>query len=182
MKTFIVVPEGLAQDNEGRYFVSDHYAAALDLVLSIAELKDRIFLAPANSFGAHQEEDYFGRDYLVSKQCPAEIVLIERGIQRKVYLDTLDNASYLKKHLKLQGNWPLEPVTLICNKPHRLRSWLMFRLCGFSIASILTSVAVTRTGRTMVKRLWFYDLPYVQYFYEVAAIIYDCCRFIFLHE
>src|SRR6187200_1099552 len=108
MKTFIVVPEGLALDNEGRYFVSDHYAAALDLVLSKAEHTDRIFLAPANSFGAHQEEDYFGRDYLVSKQCPADILLIDRGIPRKLYLDTLDNASYLKKHLKQQGNWPLK--------------------------------------------------------------------------
>ena len=182
MKTFIVVPEGLAQDNEGRYFVSDHYAAALDLVLSIAELKDRIFLAPANSFGAHQEEDYFGRDYLLSKQCTSQMELIHRDIHRPKYLDTLDNASFLRRDLRQRGLWPVGPVILVCNRPHKLRSWLMFRICGYSIISVITSKATHRTGRKMVKRLWFYDLPYVQYFYEAAAIIYDCCRFIFLNE
>ena len=179
MRTFVVVPEGLALDDQGNYHVSDHYAAALDLVSAKAKAEDKIFLAPANSFGAHQEEDYFGRDYLLNSQCLAKLELINRDIQRKEYLDTLDNALYLRKYLQQQGNWPYGSMILVCNKPHKLRSWLMFSFCGYRIEKVWVSKAAHRTGRKMVKRLWFYDLPYVQYFYEAGAIVYDCFRLIF---
>ena len=111
MKTFVVVPEGLAQDDEGRYYVSDHYAAVLDLVLNTAVREDRILLAPANSFGAHQEEDYFGRDYLLSKQCKSQVELIDRDIHRPTYLDTLDNASFLRRDLKQRVSGPSDPLS-----------------------------------------------------------------------
>jgi len=179
MKTFIVIPEGLATDTEGYFFVSDYYAAALDLVNLECNEEDHIFLAPANSFGAKQEEEYFGRDYLIARKCNAEIELIDRDFQRDAYLDTLDNAMYLKAHLKKHGKWPLDPVILICNKPHKFRGWIMFKLCGYSINKVLVSRPVNRTGRLMVKRLWFYDVGFVQYFYETAAIVHNIIKFVY---
>jgi uncharacterized SAM-binding protein YcdF (DUF218 family) len=182
MKQFIVVPEGLAVDAEGNFHPSDHYMAALELAMALAEPGDRIYLAPANSFGAHQEEDHFAQDYLKGRNCKAEIRLISDDIRRDQYLDTLDNAVYLRRDLKQKGEWPMLPVTLICNRPHKLRSSLMFRLCGYNVVETVTSTATQRTGRKMVERLWFYDVPVVQYFYELAATVYNGCRFIFLKD
>jgi hypothetical protein len=182
MRLFIVVPEGLALDEQGNYYPSDHYMAALDLVMSLAKTEDRIYLAPANSFGAHQEEDHFGYDYLRERYCRSDIRLIDHDIERERYLDTLDNAVYLRKDLKRRGEWPLGPVTLVCNGPHKMRSSLMFRLCGFEVMETVTSKAVKRTGRKMVERLWFYDVPLVQYIYELAATVYNSCRYIFLKD
>lgn len=55
MNTFIVVPEGLAQDGDGNYYASDYYVAVLELALKNAGPGDTIFLAPVNSFGAKME-------------------------------------------------------------------------------------------------------------------------------
>ena len=182
MGTFIVVPEGLAVDNHGAYHASDHYLAALDLVREISGPLDTIYLAPANSFGAHQEEDLFARDYLRSRDCAAEVEVISHEIQRRGYLDTLDNADLLKQDLLRKGRWPLGPVTLVCNGPHRLRSSLMFRLCGYHVEVVRTSRAGQRSGNRMVGRLWFYEVPAVHYFYELFATAYGCLRFPFLKD
>lgn len=177
MRTFIVIPEGLATDSGGRFFVSDYYAAALDKVVLASNTNDQIFLAPANTFGAMYEEEYFGRDYLLEKQSKAEIELIDRDFQRGSYLDTLDNALYLRTHLIRKSKWPLEPVIIVCNKPHKLRVWIIFRLCGYKINKMIVSRPVSRSGRKMVKRLWFYDFIFVQYIYEVAAIFHNIFKF-----
>lgn len=182
MRNIIVVPEGLATDASGNYHISDHYRAALDLVMAISSPGDVIYLAPANAFGADREEDMFAMEYLRSRNCMASVEVISRDIVRKGYLDTLDNAVYLKKDLVRKGRWPLGPVALICNRPHRLRSRLMFRACGYDITEIHTSKASARSGNRMVERLWFYDLPWVQYFYELAATAYGCGRALFLKE
>ncbi|HWK04070.1 MAG TPA: hypothetical protein VNS58_10595 [Puia sp.] len=178
VKTYIVIPEGLSMDEAGRFYPSDYYIAALDKVRSMARDGDRIYLAPANTFGAHQAEDFFGRDYLKENHCPAGIGVIDETIPRTGYLDTLDNAVYLKKHLVNTGRWPLEEVILVCNRPHRWRGWCMFFLCGYRIERVLGSRPSGRTGRKMVERLWFYDFPAVQFVYELAAIAYDTIRWL----
>lgn len=43
MSTFIVVPEGLAQDGDGNYLVSDYYAAVLELALENAGGGDTMY-------------------------------------------------------------------------------------------------------------------------------------------
>lgn len=181
MRTFIVVPEGLAVDRRGAYHASDHYQAALDLAMELSSSSDTIYLAPANRFGAHQEEDLFGRDYLQSMNCAAQVELVSPEIPRRGYLDTLDNAHVLKMDLMQKGRWPLGGVTLVCNRPHALRSLLMFRLCGYQVRELRTSRAGQRSGTRMVSRLWFYDVPTVQYFYEIFATVYGCCRLPFLN-
>lgn len=176
-KRVIVVPEGLAVDAGGVFHPSDHYMAALDLAMEIAGREGEIFLAPANDFGAHQPEDHFGADYLLEKGCLCRVECIGSSMQRAGYLDTLDNAKYLKRHLRETGRWPLGEVTLVCNRPHRLRSALMFGKFGFEVTETRVSKALQRTGHRMVKRLWFYDVPVVQYFYEMAATVYNVARF-----
>lgn len=175
----VVVPEGLARDKEGRYYPSDYYMAALDLAMDCAGAEGEIYLAPANSFGAHQTEEYFGYDYLMSKGCRCRVWGLGSGVQGEGYLDTLDNAKYLKKYLQEKGWWPMGNITLVCNRPHRLRSVLMFRMFGFCIAEVHTSRPLQKTGHRMVKRLWFYDLPILQYFYELTATVYNVGRFYF---
>jgi hypothetical protein len=177
-RCYVVIPEGLSTDGEGKFHVSDYYMAALDIVDGMSRDQDRIWLAPANDFGADSTEDHFGVAYLREKGCRGIIGVIDDGILRRGYLDTLDNATYLRKHLRLSGNWPLGMIILVCNRPHVWRGWLMFRLCGYRIGKVIGSRPALRTGRKMVKRLWFYDVPGVQYIYETIAIVYDSFRFL----
>lgn len=177
VRKVVVVPEGLSIDQKGRFYASDYYMAALDLARELASDDGEIYLAPANDFGAHQPEDYFGRDYLMASGCKCRVECIGSSIQRKGYLDTLDNAKYLKQHLQETGQWPLGNITLVCNRPHQFRSELMFRKFGFSVVETRVSKVMQHSGRRMVRRLWFYDLPLVQYFYEIAATVFNLGRF-----
>ncbi len=177
VRKVVVVPEGLSTDREGRYYASDYYMAALDLARELAGNDGHIYLAPANNFGAHQPEDYFGRDYLFEAGCRCRVECVGSSMKRVGYLDTLDNAKYLKHHLQENGQWPVGDISLVCNRPHLFRSALMFRKFGFSIAETRVSTVKQRSGRRMVRRLWFYDLPVVQYFYEIAAMIFNLGRF-----
>jgi hypothetical protein len=177
VRKIVVVPEGLSTDQDGRYYASDYYMAALDLAKELAGDDGEIYLAPANTFGAHQPEDYFGRDYLLETGCSCRVECIGSSMKRVGYLDTLDNAKYLKHHLQETGQWPLGDISLVCNRPHLSRSALMFRKFGFSIAEVRVSTVMQHSGRRMVRRLWFYDLPMVQYFYEIAATMFNLGRF-----
>lgn len=73
VRKIVVVPEGLSTDQDGRYYASDYYMAALDLAKELAGDDGEIYLAPANTFGAHQPEDYFGRDYLLETGCSCRV-------------------------------------------------------------------------------------------------------------
>jgi hypothetical protein len=178
LRTFIVIPEGLSVDETGKFYPSDYYMAALDMAMSLSTEEDLIYLAPANTFGARQPEDLFGKDYLKANHCPGTICVIEETTSRTGYLDTLDNANYLKKWLAAAGRWPIGKVILICNRPHRWRSYLMFFFCGYRIERVLGSRPSSRTGRKMVGRLWFYDVPVIQWAYEMAAIAYDSIKWL----
>jgi len=177
VRKIVVVPEGLSTDQDGRYYASDYYMAALDLAKELAGDDGEIYLAPANTFGAHQPEDNFGRDYLLETGCSCRVECVGSSMKRVGYLDTLDNAKYLKHHLQETGQWPLGDISLVCNRPHLSRSALMFRKFGFSIAEVRVSTVMQHSGRRMVRRLWFYDLPMVQYFYEIAATMFNLGRF-----
>jgi hypothetical protein len=177
MKTWILVPEGLATDVQGNFAVSDYYKAVLDLFVQLRKPGDRAFLAPANSFGAARPEDHFGFQYLKERQVTDGVEIIGDDIPRVGYLDTLDNALLVKRHLTETGRWPLGAVTLVCNRPHKLRSAIMFKLIGFSVDRVLTTRPAVASGKRMVRRLWFYDYPIVQYIYEFFAFLYGCFRF-----
>jgi hypothetical protein len=178
VETYIVIPEGLSIDKEGRFYASDYYMATLDLVCRLCKEEDRVYLAPANTFGAHQPEDHFGSYYLRQHGCRADIGMIGDDIQRKGYLDTLDNAVYLKGYLQRIHQWPPGEVILVCNRPHAWRGYLVFRFCGYKIKKVAGSRPSVRSGRKMVRRLWFYDVPVIQYFYEIFAIVYNSMRFL----
>lgn len=177
MKTYIIVPEGLSTDSKGKYFASDFYIGVLDKLLEVCSPGDRVYLAPANNFGAHQPEDYFAYDYLIEKKCIIHPEVIDKAIMREDYLDTLDNAILLRKHLLMHDKWPLGPVTLICNKPHKWRSYLMFKFCGYNVQKVLTSRPSQKSERRMVRRLWFYDISLIQLIYEILAIFYNTLKF-----
>jgi uncharacterized SAM-binding protein YcdF (DUF218 family) len=176
VKIYIVVPEGLSIDEKGNYYASDYYMAALDKVRELGRQEDHIYLAPANTFGSHQPEDHFGKEYL--QQQGVRVELIADDIPRTGYLDTLDNAVYLRRYLQGRGCWPLGEVVLVCNKPHKWRSYLLFSLCGYRVRKVIVSRPVRRTGRKMVSRLWFYDVPFVQYIYEAVAIGYNTMKWL----
>lgn len=178
MKEYLVIPEGLSEDEDGRHYPSDFYIAALDEVSRRAENNDRIYLAPANYFSGDSPEDYHGMAYLKSIDCKGEIIVIGHRADPEKYLDTLDNAQYLERFLKERNQWPIGPVIMICNRPHKLRSLVVFKLCGYSIKEAIGTRPRKRSGSKMVRRLWFYDNLAVQYIYEAIAIVYDSFRFL----
>jgi hypothetical protein len=54
---------------------------------------------------------------------------------------------------------------------------MVFKLCGFKVQHVV-SCRPQKVKRKMVDRLWFYDYPIIQYLYEVAATLYNFCRWI----
>jgi len=177
MTAHIIVPEGLAfveEQGNKRCGLSDYFEAVLNRIVETVPSNELIFISPGNYFGCEfSEEDHAAR-YLLSQRSDLNVG-IPSNVRDRNYLDTFDNARLLRAWLQKQGLWPLGEVILYCNAPHSLRSWLMFRLCGFNINQV-TTCRPKKISRKIVSRLWFYDYLIVQLIYELLGTFYDSVR------
>lgn len=176
----IVVPEGLAYEVKFKNLqcsLSDYYQAVLDEVIKNASKDDIVYLAPGNYFGCDYAEEEYALTYLLERRPDFNILFPSVG-QERSYLDTFDNARFLRIWLESKLLWPLETIYLYCNSPHQWRSWLLFRLCGFKIDQIITS-RPQKVVKKIVPRLWFYNFFIFQIFYELLSIVYGLIRYIY---
>lgn len=179
MVAHVVVPEGMAYQTVqevGQCLLSDYYEAVLARVIRAVPLNGQVFLAPGNRFTCAAYEELYAADYLQSRR-PDLCVILPVDISDRIYLDTFDNAKLLRTWLQKEGRWPLEEVTLYCNAPHRIRSSVLFRLCGFNV-KLVVGCRPKVVCRKIVSRLWFYDYPIIQTFYEGTALLYNFGRWI----
>ncbi|MGB3536382.1 MAG: ElyC/SanA/YdcF family protein [Microcoleaceae cyanobacterium] len=179
MTTHIIVPEGLAATDshpEETFYLSDYFEAVLQQVLKATSPTDTIIITPGNAFEYPHSEEEYATFYLKQRQPELQVKTVSE-IQDCPYLDTFDNARLLRKYLQKQDIIVTHPIILYCNAPHCLRSWAMFRLCGFNIKQVI-GCRPQQTQRPIVPRLWFYNYLPIQYLYECAAFVYDLCRWI----
>ncbi len=175
----VVVSEGLAFEwvnGHQQWGLSDYFEAVLNQVVQQVPDGQAVYLTPANAFGCAFTEEEYASQYLMQKR-PDLKVYLPVGVSDRLYLDTFDNARLLGQWLQQQGLWPLGSVMLYCNRPHGLRSWLLFSLCGYTVEQVV-GTRPTQVSRTMTPRLWFYDYPLVQWGYEVMGIIYGLTRWV----
>lgn len=169
----LVVPEGLAHGPDG-ITLSDHYEAVLAEVLRRAAPGEEVWLAPGNYFdGSKEREDVIAARFLAERRPDLRVGSTTPDVDH--YVDTLDNAVYLRAHLERLGRWPLEAAALYCHAPHRRRSVWAFARVGFRIGETVFS-RPTRTSRRMPRRLWYYDLAPAHAAYEALALFYNAAR------
>jgi hypothetical protein len=177
MVSHIVVTEGLVfrEDFAQNYFLSNYFEEVLKLVLKQVSETEKVYISPGNCFDCPESEEDYAAKYLINHR-PELRVFVPKIIKDRPYLDTFDNARLLRKWLETEGKWPLDDVILYCNKPHGFRSKLMFKLCGYKIQSVMTSVPEI-SDRKMPPRLWFYDYLPANLLYEWGALVYNLIRF-----
>ena len=175
MVTHIVVTEGLVfrEEYAEHYFLSNHFEAVLKEVINRVKDNEKVFISPGNPFDCPLSEEDYAAQYLRFHR--QELTVIVPKIVRNGYLDTFDNARLLRQWLEEQGQWPLEEVILYCNKPHALRSQLMFQWCDYKIQSVIASSPEV-VDRKMPSRLWFYHYLPAHLLYEAIALVYDLGR------
>ena len=175
----VVVPEGLAHKRDGKMqecLLSDHYEAVLERVIRDVPPNGEVFLAPGNPFGCEVSEEVFAADYLKNKR-PDLKAIVPSDVSHDKYLDTFDNAKILRSWLQNQGRWPFEEVVLYCNAPHRLRSAVLFRLCGFNVQLVIGCCPET-VHRKMAPRLWYYNYLPIHFLYEGMALVHNFGRWV----
>jgi len=177
MVSHIVVTEGLVfrEDLAQHYFLSNYFEAVLKQVLNHASENEKVYISPGNSFECPEPEEQCAAKYLLHYR-PELQVFVPENVKDCPYLDTFDNARLLRKWLEQQEEWPLGEVILYCNKPHTLRSQLMFKLCGYNVQQVITSSPEV-VDRKMPTRLWFYDYLPANLLYELVALVYNLIRF-----
>jgi Uncharacterized conserved protein len=177
MVSHVVVTEGLVfrEDLAQHYFLSNYFEAVLKQVLKQVSETEKVYISPGNCFDCPESEEDYAAKYLINSR-PQLQVFVPKNIKDRPYLDTFDNARLLRKWLEKQGKWPLDEIILYCNQPHAFRSKLMFKLCGYKIQSVITSVPEI-SDRKMPPRLWFYDYLPANLLYELVALVYNVIRF-----
>lgn len=176
MVDHIVVTEGLVfrEEYADDYFLSNHFEAVLKEVINRVKPDEKVFISPGNPFECPLSEEDYAEQYLRFYR-PELTIIVPKNVRMGNYLDTFDNAKLLRTWLEQQGQWPLEEVILYCNKPHALRSQLMFQLCDYKIKGIIASSPEV-VDRKMPSRLWFYHYFPVHLLYEAIALVYDLGR------
>jgi hypothetical protein len=169
----IVIPEGLNRFGAARQPLSDYYEACLRRVAEVAGSGETVCLAPGNTFGYAQPEDEIAADFL--QQLRSDLVIHRITDERRSYLDTLDNAAWLRAWAHRNNRWPMGDCLLYCNRYHVVRTWLCFRVTGYRVQRII-ACAPEKRSKSIVPRLKYYDYPAVYLVYEVLAIGYT-----FLH-
>ena len=167
------MPEGLAQPDGTGQGVSDHYAACLRQVAAVAARGEDVYLAPGNAFGQDRPEDEVAAD--VMRRLRPDLTIHRVEADRRGYLDTLDNALWLRSWARRAGRWPLEPATLYCTRRHAVRAWLCFRVAGYRPHAVVGCGRGPRRSR-IVTRLGYYDRPSLHVVYELGAIVYTLLR------
>jgi uncharacterized SAM-binding protein YcdF (DUF218 family) len=172
--SWIVVPDGLAADAQGRALAEPSfvYRAVLDWTGARAGAGDRIYLAPANDFGCGVTEQEAGRRHL-QQQAPAAAI-VSAPSPAAGYIDTRGNARLLRRELERAREWPLPAVNLVAYTIHLRRAVTTFAQEGFVIdaahAVPIGSIDPHDPATRIVRRLWYYRYPLVHHGYERLAL------------
>jgi hypothetical protein len=169
----IIIPEGLNRLDCTGQPLSDYYEACLRRVARMAANGEAVYLAPGNAFGHADPEDEIAAGFL--RQLRPDLVTHHVGDARRGYLDTLDNAVWLREWVRRHNRWPMAECWLYCNRYHVLRTWLCFRAAGYRARRIVACAPPKRRG-LIVPRLKYYDYPAANLVYEALAIGYTFLR------
>ena len=166
---YIVVPDGIAADSQGRpcFFPSFVYRQVLNYVARCTGSDDTIFLAPANMFEKITEHEAAAA-YLKTVQTKSRIVC--PPVSSTHYIDTKGNAQYLKAFI--QDGIQEMTFDLVCSFLHSYRAAFCFKKEGFKINKI-HRVTYKVTGDSIVSRWWYYNYKPIHAVYEVCAFIRD---------
>lgn len=170
----IVVPEGLARDrNSGKPLAEPSFVFRAVLEYTLAHFRDcRILVAPANRFGAAASEQEVGSTWLTGQGC-GDVATVAHREGR--YIDTWSNAVILREWLAARGAWPLGACVLVVAFRHARRAEVCFRRNGYEIADI-RHVSYEVDDSAVVRRLFYYRIPWLHRCYEAAALIRDRWR------
>lgn len=168
-RSFIVVPDGLAADRQGRALAAPSFAYrwVLDWVASNLGSDDEVLLAPANRFGGEVSEQEAARRYLFGLGVSASIVCFEADVG--AYIDTRGNARLLRRHLEDAGRWPPPRATLVSYALHLPRARLVFRQEGYALERCVPVPPPRFVPGSIVRRLWYYRVPALHRLYEAGA-------------
>lgn len=177
-RDFIVVPEALEADRDGRPTRRPSFAfrQVLDEVARLAGAGDRVFLAPANSLGGPVTEEQAAWDYLRRDGAPAFALFCpgeNLGEYRHdgAYVDTWDNAVRLARVLdRSRGSYEL-----VAGRLHAPRAAWCFARCGYRIARVHAVAYRQQPGR-MMPRHFYYRFPLLHRAYEALAFLRDRWR------
>jgi hypothetical protein len=163
----IVIPEGLNRLGSAGPPLSDYYEACLLRVAETAANGEVVYFAPGNAFGHPHSEDEIAAGFL--QDLRSDLVTHHVRQERRGYMDTLDNALWLRAWAHRLNLWPMEECWVYCNRYHVARTWLCFRIAGYRVRRIVACAPAHRSGR-IVPRLKYYDYPAANLVYEVLAI------------
>jgi hypothetical protein len=169
----IVIPEGLNRLDGTGQRLSDYYEACLRSVAGMAAVGETVYLAPGNTFGHAQTEDEIAADFL--QELRPDLIEHHVSATRPHYLDTLDNAVWLREWARGHSCWPMAECWLYCNRYHVMRTWLCFRIAGYCVRRIV-ACAPAKSGGRITQRLKYYDYPAANVVYEGLAIAYTFLR------
>jgi hypothetical protein len=170
----IVVPEGLNRRVPGIEGLSAHYQECLRQVALRAADQDRVYLAPGNAFGYDRLENELA--LLRFREMRPALTAYTVTPRAGRYLDTLDNALFLRQWAMECGHWPLPEADLYCARFHSFRSRLCFRAAGFRIRQVITSAPAGLRRGYVTTRLFYYEIWPAHICYEVLATGYALLR------
>ena len=170
----IIVPEGLAADENGKTLAAPSfcYAAVLDYARQRYNGAP-LYLAPANRFGGDISEQQAAANYLSDWRGN----VVAPPTVADSYVDTRGNAALLRRYCREKNIPPLPPAILLAGYRHIRRAALCFRREGFDIMQAVGVPYRIDAKACMPRRLWYYKHPAVHRLYEAAALLRDSCRF-----
>lgn len=175
---YIVVPESLAADAAGRATdrPSFAYRQVLEYALQVAGPADRVYLAPANSFGGPVTEELAAYNFLRSRQaacallCPGLTLPAVTG--RPAYVDTWTNAILLRRVLDRRD----AGFELITTHLHAPRARWCFAQAGFRLTRVHAVRYALEPGHVL-RRNFYYRHPRLQWLYEALALWRDKLKY-----
>jgi hypothetical protein len=173
-RNFIVVPESLSADAAGRPTgkPSFAYRQVLDYAGRTAERNDRVYLAPANTFGGSITEERAAYAYLTDRQPQFELLCpginLPSLAQHDGYVDTWGNAILLRSVLEIRS----KTFELITTHLHAQRARWCFEQVGFCLNQV-HRVRYVVDGERVTRRNFYYRYPLVHRGYEAMAFIRD---------
>ena len=175
---FVVVPEGLAAaarpDVPSR--PSWVFEAVLERCHALARGADHVYLAPANTFGQADAEQFAAHRFLDALGPTYAITSFPTDTRR--YIDTRGNAVLLREWLAAHGRWPLPRCVLVANDLHLPRARLVFGQEGWRFDRCEGIPRGAGRPQPVVRRLWYYNHTAAHRAYEALALGLSCLRWI----
>jgi len=167
---YIIIPEGLAVAKNGKVlpFPSFVFRQVIDFTINLVTEKDSLYIAPANHFGSEISEQEAAFNYFKKKGTKCNIIWFK--IPSSKYIDTFDNAYYLKSFLK--EKFDCMHFELVCAKLHSYRTEYCFKKLGFKITKV-HRVNYSISDELIVKRLFYYKYKTLHTIYEAIALCRD---------